>query len=253
MTWGEPSGTESAPVALITGAVGGLGSAFVRGFDAAGYRIVLVDLAADAMADLADELKNAFAVAADLRDETQAPKIVEAAVDRFGRIDVLVNSAGLFHAKPTEEVTTKDWDETLNVNLRAPFLLMQAAAKAMKANGTGCMINISSTAGHYPRADQAAYCASKAGLEHLTKVFALDLAPHGIRVNGIRPGVVETGMARRDYGEQGLARWAAAVPLRKLAQPGDIVETALFLAGASHVTGQIVSVDGGQTINFVKA
>ena len=253
MTWGEPSGTESASVALITGAVGGLGSEIVRGFDTAGYRTVLVDLAAEAMAELAGDLKDAFAVAADLRDETEAPKIVEAAVDRFGRLDVLVNSAGLFHAKPTEEVTTKDWDETLNVNLRAPFLLMQAAAKAMKANGAGCMINISSTAGFYPRADQAAYCASKAGLEHLTKVFAIDLAPCGIRVNGIRPGVVETGMARRDYGEQGLSRWAAAVPLRKLAQPRDIVEAALFLAGASHVTGQIISVDGGQTINFVKA
>jgi len=253
VTWGEPSGNEPASVALITGAVGGLGAEIVRGFDTAGYRIVLVDLAAKAMAELARNLKDAFVVAADLRDETEAPKIVEAAVDRFGRIDVLVNSAGLFHAKPTEEVTTNDWDETLSVNLRAPFLLMQAAAKVMKANGAGCMINISSTAGYYPRADQAAYCASKAGLEHLTKVFALDLAPYGIRVNGIRPGVIEIGMARRDYGEEGLSRWAAAVPLRKLAQPGDIVEAVLFLAGASHVTGQIISVDGGQTINFVKA
>ena len=253
MTWGEPSRTEPALVALITGAVGGLGAEFVRGFDAAGYRIVLVDLAAEAMAELVRDLKDAFVVAADLRDETGAPKIIEAAVNHFGRLDVLVNSAGLFHAKPTEEVTTKDWDETLNVNLRAPFLLMQAAAKAMKAKGAGCMINISSTAGFYPRADQAAYCASKAGLEHLTKVFALDLAPYGIRVNGIRPGVVATGMARRDYGERGLARWATAVPLRKLAQPGDIVEAALFLADATHVTGQIISVDGGQTINFVKA
>lgn len=241
------------PVAVITGAVGGLGAEFVRGFDAAGYRVVLVDLAAEAMTELARGLEDALVLAVDLMNESQASGVAAAAIDHFGRLDILVNSAGLFHAKPTEEVTVKEWDETLGVNLRAPFLLMQAAAKVMKAQRSGCMINISSTAGFYPRADQAAYCASKAGLEHLTRVFALDLAPYGIRVNGIRPGVVETGMARRDYGEEGLARWAAAVPLRKLAEPKDLVEAALYIADARHMTGQVISVDGGQTINFVKA
>jgi NAD(P)-dependent dehydrogenase (short-subunit alcohol dehydrogenase family) len=253
VTSAETKGAEPAPVALITGAVGGLGAEFVRGFDDAGYRLVLIDVATEAMNKLARRLRDAAVVTADLMDEAQAPRIVATATDRFGRLDVLINSAGLFHAKPTEEVTAKEWDDTFSVNLRAPFLLMQAASKVMKAQRSGCVINISSTAGFYPRADQAAYCASKAGLEHLTRVLALDLAPYGVRVNGIRPGVVETGMARRDYGEDGLARWAAAIPMHKLAQPRDLVEAALYIAGATHLTGQLISIDGGQTINFVKA
>jgi NAD(P)-dependent dehydrogenase (short-subunit alcohol dehydrogenase family) len=139
------------------------------------------------------------------------------------------------------------------INLRAPFLASKAAARHMISRGAGAIVNISSVAGFYPRADQAAYGASKAGLEHLTRILALDLAPSGVRVNCVRPGVVETGMARASYGEAGLARWASAVPLRQLASPEDIAEAVLYLARARHVTGHVLCVDGGQVLNVVKA
>lgn len=232
-------------VALVTGAAGGIGAPLCAALTAAGHAVVGVDRRAA-------DLDCAQFVEADMATAEGPAAAVRATLDGFGRLDLLVHAAGLFEAAPTAAVTAEAWERSLSVNLRAAFLFAQAAADALAVSG-GSIINLSSVAGFYPRADQAAYCASKAGLEHLTRVLALDFAPRGVRVNAVRPGVVETGMARESYGPDGLARWAAAVPLGRLAQTDDIAEAVLYLARARHVTGHVLTVDGGQTLNFVRA
>jgi NAD(P)-dependent dehydrogenase (short-subunit alcohol dehydrogenase family) len=231
-------------VALVTGAAGGIGGELCAALAEADYTIVAVDR---------HESGTAFHfIASDLASDEGPGDAVRAAIALFGRLDLVVHAAGVFDSRPTQAVTVAAWDLALSVNLRAAFFLAQAAIAALTTS-KGSIINISSVAGHYPRADQAAYCASKAGLEHLTRVLAIDFAPRGVRVNAVRPGVVETGMARESYGTEGLARWAAAVPLGQLARPSDIAEGVLYLARARHVTGHVLTVDGGQTINFVRS
>ena len=231
-------------VALVTGAAGGIGAPLCAALAAAGYAVAAVDRVAHAAP--------AHFIAADLASAQGPGDCVRAAIARFGRLDLVVHAAGVFDSTPTAAVTVERWDLAMGVNLRAAFFLAQAAIETLGVT-KGSIVNLSSVAGFYPRADQAAYCTSKAGLEHLTRVLALDFAPRGVRVNAVRPGVVETGMAAESYGAAGLARWAAAVPLGQLALPSDIAEAVLFLAQSRHITGQIMTVDGGQTINFVKA
>lgn len=237
--------------AVITGAARGLGAAFARGFASAGAKVALVDRDEATLADTTGTIADSLAIACDLTDTAQLRSVPERTIERFGQLDILVNCAGVFHAKATADVQAGDWDTTFAINLRAPFFLSQACIPALVAN-QGCIINISSVAGFYPRADQAAYCASKAALEHLTRVLALDLAPRGVRVNALRPGIVDTGIALASFGPETQTRWGRAVPLGKIAQPADLVEAALFIAGATHMTGQVVCIDGGQTINFVR-
>jgi NAD(P)-dependent dehydrogenase (short-subunit alcohol dehydrogenase family) len=232
------------PVAFVTGAAGGIGAELCAALAEANYTVVAIDRR---------EPSAAFQfIAANLASAEGPGEAVRAALALFGRIDLVVHAAGIFDSRPTQAVTVESWDLAFAVNLRAAFLLAQAAMAAL-TKAKGSIVNVSSVAGHYPRADQAAYCASKAGLEHLTRVLALDFAPSGVRVNAVRPGVVETGMARESYGADGLARWAAAVPLRQLARPSDIAEAVVYLARARHVTGHVLTVDGGQTINFVRS
>jgi NAD(P)-dependent dehydrogenase (short-subunit alcohol dehydrogenase family) len=234
-------------IAVVTGAARGLGAAIAGALSEAGYCIAGIDR------DPVSLGAGVISVIADLaRPEAPAAAIGEV-VRQLGRIDVLVNCAGIFQAKPNSEVSAADWDLTLAVNLRAPFLLAQAAAPIMIGQREGAIINVSSTAGLYPRADQAAYGASKAGLEHLTRILALDLAPSGIRVNAVRPGVVDAGIAHENLGTATLDRWARAIPLGRLARPADVAAGVLFLARASHITGHVLAIDGGQTINVVKA
>jgi NAD(P)-dependent dehydrogenase (short-subunit alcohol dehydrogenase family) len=234
----------ASPVALVTGAAGGIGAPLCAALAEAGYAVAAVDRVAPPAC--------AHFIAADLASTEGPGECVRATLAQFGRLDLLVHAAGIFESVSTSSVSVAGWDLAMAINLRAAFFLAQAAAEALAAS-KGNIVHLSSVAGHYPRADQAAYCVSKAGLEHLTRVLALDFAPRGVRVNAVRPGVVETGMARQSYGEAGLARWSEAVPLRQLALPTDIAEAVLYLAQSRHVTGQILTVDGGQTINFVKA
>jgi NAD(P)-dependent dehydrogenase (short-subunit alcohol dehydrogenase family) len=232
------------PVAIVTGAAGGIGGELCAALDSANYTVVAIDRC---------EPAGTFQfIAANLAASEGPGDAIRAALALFGRIDLIVHAAGIFDSRPNEDVTVDSWDLAMSVNVRAAFFLAQAA-KAALTRTKGSIVNISSVAGYYPRADQAAYCASKAALEHLSRVLALDFAPNGIRVNVVRPGVVETGMARESYGTDGLARWAKAVPLRQLALPSDVAEAVVYLARARHITGQVLTVDGGQTINFVRS
>lgn len=243
--------TLSEQVAVVTGAAGGLGREVARCLHGAEARMVLVDRDAEGVRSAASEIPDALAIVIDLTAEAASQDVVDQTMQRFGRLDILANVAGTFEMQPTDEVTWKDWERVFTINLHAPFFLCQSAARVMRARRRGCIVNISSTAGYYPRANQAAYCASKAAVEHLSRVLALELSPFGIRVNTLRPGTVATEMIHRAFGEETLARMASAVPLGKLATPTDIAEGVLYLVSATHVTGQVLCIDGGQTINFV--
>lgn len=247
-------------VAIITGALGGQGQVAVRRFVEEGARVLASDLASRANGDVAALAKShpdsVAYVGGDVRDAKVVEKIVKGAVKKFGRIDVLYNNHGLMVGKPFLDTSVEELDNLLAVNLRAPFLLSQAAARVMAKQGGGSIIHNSSVGGIVGFPTMAAYGASKGGLAQLARSMATDLAAFGIRVNAICPGVVDTQMPVRYLkGNQvedtaGAFREMAAMHLlNRLADPLEIVNVALFLASdeASYMTGAVIPVDGGLT------
>ncbi len=247
-------------VVIITGALGGQGQVAVRRFVEEGARVLASDLAPRASGEVAALAKqNPAAVAyvgGDVRDAKTVEKIVRTAVKKFGRVDVLYNNHGLMVGKPFLETTTEELDNLLAVNLRAPFLLSQAAARVMAKQGGGSIIHNSSVGGIVGFPTMAAYGASKGGLAQLARSMASDLAAFGIRVNAICPGVVDTQMPQRylkdnqvEDTEGAFRQMASMHLLNRLAEPIEIVNVALFLASdeASYMTGAVIPVDGGLT------
>ena len=237
-------------VALITGAGSGIGRATAERFAAAGAAVLLADLrGADAAAEaIASAGGRADDLALDVRDPAACAGAVRAALDRFGRLDILVNSAGISRSAPFLETTLDDWQDLLAVNLTGTFLCAQAAARAMVAAGRGRIINITSVSGQLGSAGRAAYGASKGGVITLTRAMATELTPLGVTVNAIAPGPIETpfvaGMTDADR-----ATWRARLPARRLGQPEEVAAAALFLASddTAFVSGHILNVDGGFT------
>ncbi len=188
----------------------------------------------------------------DLLEDGAGEKVIEGTVDAFGGIDVLVNCAGVFPSSPALELDVKEWDLVLGLNLRAPFLLSQAAARHMVGvRKGGNIVNVASAAGAIARPGVAHYCSSKAGLIMLTKVLAIEWAEHDIRVNAVAPGLVETpgveDLLRTEEGRQEHEQKLAKIPLARTGKPQEIAETVIFLASdaASFVTGHALFVDGG--------
>ncbi len=245
-------------VAIITGALGGQGQVAVRRFVEEGARVLASDLAARANGEVAALAKAQPDVVAyvggDVRDSKVVEKIVKTAVKRFGRLDVLFNNHGIMVGKPFLETTVEELDDLLAINLRAPFLLSQAAARVMAKQGNGSIIQNSSVGGIVGFPTMAAYGASKGGLAQLARSMATDLAGFNIRVNAICPGVVDTAMPRRyvkdiEDKEGAFKQMAAMHLMNRLAEPIEIVNVALFLASdeASYMTGAVIPVDGGLT------
>jgi pteridine reductase len=236
---------------LITGAARRLGAAMVREFHAAGASVVVHYRGSAAAAEaLGDELErerkgSAAACEGDLRDLERLPALIDTAVSRFGRLDVLVNNASTFYPTPVGTITSAQWDDLLGTNLRAPLFLSQAAAPALRET-RGCIINMADIHGLRPLRAHPVYCAAKAGLVMLTRSLARELGPE-IRVNGIAPGPVlwpEDGLPA-ELREEIVHKTA----LKRTGSPSDIARTALFLAAdAPFVTGQIIAVDGGRGI-----
>ena len=245
-------------VALITGALGGQGQVAVRRFVEEGARVLASDLAPQPTGDVAalaaSQPDAVVYVGGDVRDAQVLDTLVSTAVARFGGLDILFNNHGMMVGKPFLETTVEELDGLLAVNLRAPFLLSQKAAREMVKRGGGSIIHNSSVGGIVGFPTMAAYGASKGGLAQLARSMATDLAPQGIRVNAICPGVVNTDMPRRYLKDvedkEGAFRQMAAMHLmNRLAEPGEIVALALFLASdeASYMTGAVIPVDGGLT------
>lgn len=245
----------TAPVVLVSGAGGGIGAATVRRFAAAGWRIVAVDLDAAALDRLAPE--NVVArLLRDIRSADACRAVMEQAVAATGRLDALVNAAGVWREGPVEECSEADFDAVVDVNLKGTYFMCAAAIPHLKAT-RGSIVNVSSDAGHQGNLGAAAYCASKGGVTVFTKALALELAPYGLRANVVSPGDVDTPMLRfqaERYGGGDPAGYLAGLlakypqgPQARFIRPDEIAELVLFLcsSAAAAITGADVAIDQG--------
>jgi 2-deoxy-D-gluconate 3-dehydrogenase len=239
-------------VALVTGASRGLGRAIAEALAASGASLALAARSAEDLARAAEGLGQSAAPVeifpADITAVANVRQLVRAVLGRYGRIDILVNSAGTNIPKPALDVEEADWDAVVDLNLKALFFCCQAVGRHMVERRYGRIINISSEMGHVGFYDRAAYCASKGGVTLLTKVLAIEWAPYGVTVNAVSPTFVETSLTRPmladpRFREEVLRR----IPAGRLARPEEVAAAVLFLASdqAAMVTGHSLLVDGG--------
>lgn len=247
-------------VVIVTGAGSGNGRSIALKFMEEGAKVVVADISvegAQATIALAPEGSDAVAVKADVTNVSDVRRMIEAAIEAFGKLDILVNNAGIVAFTPFLELSEEEWDKVHDVNLKGPFLCSQAAAKAMIESGTkGRIINITSVEAHRIVSSsghcQPHYNSSKGGLHLLTKAVALELAPYGITVNAVAPGVVETPFTAKGLENPDVRGWVLdRVPVGRIAKPDDIANAVLFLAlpESEYITGSTVFVDGGWTIH----
>ena len=239
--------------ALVTGGAGGIGLAIARQLAQGGARVVLVDLerqALDVAAASLAEPRHHLALAVDVTRPEGVEQAVATVLEATGRIDILVNSAGVALLEPAGEVSEAAWERTLAVNLTAPLMMAQAVAPAMRRQRHGRIINLASQASVVALRRHAAYCASKAGLVGLTRVLALEWATDGITVNAISPTVVDTPLGRKAWAGQVGEAMRALIPTGRFAQPEEVARLAVFLAGtqAGMLTGENIVIDGGYSI-----
>ncbi len=245
----------NAPVVLITGALTGIGRATALAFAHEGARIVVSGRRDEAGQALATELRalgaEAEYVRADVRHEDDVRSLVDRTITRFGRLDVAVNSAGSEgQPGPVTEQSADSYAATFETNVLGTVLSLKHELRVMQAQGHGSIVNLSSTMGHKGAPGASMYTASKHAVEGLTKAAALEAAPHGVRVNAVAPGPVETEMLNRFTGSADRkARLIAGVPLKRAGKPEEIAQTIVFLASdkAPFITGHIINVDGGRS------
>ncbi|PKO44692.1 MAG: dehydrogenase [Betaproteobacteria bacterium HGW-Betaproteobacteria-3] len=241
-------------VALVTGAAQGIGEACARRFAREGAKVVITDVADARGQALASEL-GADYLHCDVGDKAQVDALVAQCMARHGRIDVLVNNAGIFKAADFLDVTEADFDAVLRVNLKGSFLVGQAVAREMVKTGGGNIVNMSSVNAVLTIPSISSYNVSKGGINQLTRVMALALADQGIRVNAVAPGTIATELAMKAVltSEEAKARILSRTPMKRLGEPSEIADVVAWLASdaASYVTGEIVVVDGGRmTLNY---
>jgi NAD(P)-dependent dehydrogenase (short-subunit alcohol dehydrogenase family) len=241
-------------VALITGGAQGIGEACARRFAREGAPLVIADIDDARGQALAAEL-GALYVHCDVGDKAQVEALVAQAMAAHGRIDVLVNNAGIFKAADFLDITEADFDAVLRVNLKGAFLVAQAVAREMARAGRGSIVNMSSVNGVMAIPSIASYNVSKGGINQLTRVMALALADRGIRVNAVAPGTIATELAAKAVltSEEAKARILSRTPMKRLGQPDEVADVVAWLASdaASYVTGEIVTIDGGRmTLNY---
>jgi NAD(P)-dependent dehydrogenase (short-subunit alcohol dehydrogenase family) len=246
--------------AVITGAAGGIGRAIVQNMRKEGFHLVLGDADDRGLAALADELHDAGAAVSvlqgDLRQPSYCAALVDLAITATGRLDVLVNNAGIITRGTILETTDEDWNRTFDINVSAIFHTCRKAIAYMKAQGGGSIVNVSSCWGLYPGPAHAAYCTSKGAVAILTKCLGRDHAADGIRVNAVCPNEVNTPMLRTGFERRGFDPDTAiealnkTVPLGRIAEPEDIADVIQFLASdsARYVTGTVVEINGAKPV-----
>jgi acetoin reductase-like protein len=252
-------------VAIVTGGASGMGRAIALGYASEGANVVIADVdeagATSVAAEVAELGPKGLGVAFDVRDPEGSRSLVARTVDTFGSLDILVNNAGVGLIKEFWTTTPEEWDRIFDVNVRGLFFLTQAAAEPMREQRSGRIINLASIAGRRGEALVSAYCASKATVISITQSAALALAPYGVTVNAMAPGVVDTPYwveVDRQFGEilgkepgQHIRDVEQSIPLGRVEQPEDVVPLAVFLAGpgASYITGQTYNVEGGMVMS----
>lgn len=240
----------TSKVALVTGAARGIGLATTKRFLADGWRVALLDIDGDNLTRTYAALakpETTITITCDVADAAGVAKAIGTIAAKFGRLDALVNNAGIAIFKPILDVTYEDWSRVLAVNLTGPFLCTQAAAPLMRHSGGGAIVNITSISGLRASTLRVAYGTSKAGLAHLTKQQAAELASIGIRVNAVAPGPVDTAMAKAVHTPEIRQDYHDHMPLNRYGLEEELAEAIFFLASdrASYITGQILCVDGG--------
>lgn len=237
-------------VAIVTGGARGIGHAIADKLVAEGARVVIADVAFPDPVAAGAEDQGPLRHQIDLEQVETIPALVKATVEEFGRVDVLVNNAGVEFGGTFFEVTQQVWDRHLNINLRAMFFTTQHAAAWMKDNGGGTVVNIASVQGAIFSPRYIPYTASKAGVRGLTSVMAVALAPYAIRVNAVAPGWTDTAMNKLASDDAGAEERMRLIPMRRIGKPADIAEAVLYLASpqSGYITGQTLNVDGGRTL-----
>ena len=237
-------------VVVITGAGRGIGYALAERFAAEGATVVIAEIDTERGNAAAERLGAQF-VRTDVSDHESVRRAVDAVVSRHGRIDVWINNAGVAHKAPAVDLDVAGWEADIGVMLSGTFYCAKYAGQVMIAQGSGCMVNVSSVNGLFAQKARAGYCSAKAGINMLTKVLASEWGEHGIRVNAVAPGVVMTDLVQQGI-DQGIVteeQYRGRIPMGHLGELNDVVEAALFLASdeASFITGEIMRVDGGWT------
>lgn len=243
-------------VTIITGASKGLGKALAKRFAHEGSSVVLAGRSYDLMKDVCREIHaldcEAYPVRMDVMDPKSIDSVIKETAERYGKIDVLINNAGIPMVSPSEELSYENWKKTIDTNLTRVFLCSQAVAKQMiDLKNAGCIINISSTFGKSPVPQRAAYCSSKAAVDMLTKVLAAEWADKKIRVNAIAPGYLNTEFIQQleQQGKLDIESLKRRIPQRRIGHPDEITGLAVYMASdeASYMTGSVVYIDGGWT------
>jgi len=242
-------------IALITGAKQGMGKSHAVALAKQGAKVVVTDINQADCQKVVDEIKNsggeAIAFKLDVSNKSEVDSVVSEIVKKFGQLDILINNAGIVQFKPFLELSEEDWDRTIDINLKGEFLCAQAAAKVMKEQGGGTIINIASVAMGQQGVGMpniAHYCASKGGIAAMTEALAVELAPFNIRVNAIAPGMIETPMIEAVKSDpKTLETILQRVPLKRAGRPEEVSELVAFLASdsSSYMTGAVVVIDGG--------
>lgn len=241
--------------ALITGASGGIGSCTARLFALAGAKLFVSGTREEKLRSLCAEIEDLGAECyfqpININEEHGPQRLVKAAVDQMGRLDIVVNSAGINRPQPSLEVTEENWKAVMETNLTAMFFICQAAGREMVRQRSGNIINISSQAGRVALPLRAAYCSSKGGVDQLTRTLACEWAPYGVRVNAVAPTFVETEFTATMFKDVEFKKYVlGSIPMGRMAELDEVGHAVLFLACdfAKIITGHILVVDGGWTV-----
>ncbi|NCS99755.1 SDR family oxidoreductase [Candidatus Parcubacteria bacterium] len=242
-------------IALVTGARRGMGAAHAIALASQGATVIVTDINAKSCSSVVSQIKKSGGTAdcykLDVSNAKEVNSVISSIVKKYGRLDILVNNAGIYQTKPALEISEKDWNQTININLKGQFLCAQRAAKEMMKNNWGRIINISSVASGQVGvgiAGGAHYTASKGGVIGLTETLAIEFAPLGINVNSVAPGAIDTPMVQAaKMPKDAMAGMLAGVPLRRIGRPEEVAAAVVFLASdeASYITGTTLYVDGG--------
>ena len=249
---GQSEGRLHNQVAIVTGAAQGMGATIAARLAAEGAKVVLSDLNVEKVAGVAERINaaansSALAMKTDVTKEDEVAEMVEATVEYYGTVHILVNNAGILYPTRIDNVTKAEWDEVLDVNLNGSFLCSKAVLPIMKTNNFGRIVNMSSSAGRsVSTLGGVHYTAAKAGVLGLTRGMAKEVAPSGITVNAICPGLIDTEMARENCSPEQLRAYEESFPIPRLGTPDEVAQLIVFLAtDAAYITGASIDINGG--------